>query len=711
MSSFSDDKPKLTPDADRFGHASFAKDIAESLAAALLESGGVMAVQGPWGSGKTTVRNFIAYYLKEIEAETPPLVFHFSPWMYSGLTELTGTFLLAFRNFLRRERVVKDKTTQVLERFAGVANRLPISLSAGIFGTQLDPEKLFKGDSDPEELTKKLAKALEEKRRKIIVTIDDIDRLSADEIRSLFRAIKAVADFPGVIYLLFYDHDVVQKALEKVQEGAGSDYVEKIVQVAFELPPPNRTSLRAFFGERLEGISRETKAILPSEQHWINVFLNGIDPLLDTPRKANRLLNLVSLSYPPVAQEVNIVDFVGICTLQLFAPDVFRFVRSERRLFTQVEENDFTRRSADADAARIELALNSAGALANTVRALLQQLFPQLSEVLGGRQFISSSSSDWFVARRVCSEEVFPLYFRMAPNAGEMTNAELQSLLQEMSKPDVFADHLLKLSEIQVPDGTTRARNAVERLWHYANSDVEIAMEASAGCLRALYDVADKLKATDSSPRSMFEFDMGVAIGRLAYRLYLRLRSPALDTLLKEVVAEASSIGFIINEVYVFGQMHGKYGESDTARQLELPISASCLDELEQLALERIRAAAEDSDTLWNHPELAMMLFRWRDWSTQEEPSDWLEERISTDAGLIHFVQRLRGVGHSYREGEYASREFAVFSTDAIQAFTDFDQFVRRAKALAPTATPSEQRELLQEFLEYIRTGGRVRRP
>lgn len=66
-------------------------------------------------------------------------------------------------------------------------------------------------------ITKKLAKS----KLKYIVFIDDIDRLNNKEIKLLMQLIKAVGDFPNIIYVLAFDRDIVANALNDEQKING----------------------------------------------------------------------------------------------------------------------------------------------------------------------------------------------------------------------------------------------------------------------------------------------------------------------------------------------------------------------------------------------------------------------------------------------------------------------------------------------------------
>jgi hypothetical protein len=88
-----------------------------------------------------------------------------------------------------------------------------------------------------------VADSLKSLPRPILVALDDVDRLAHDEIRLLFQLIKANADFPNIIYLVLAQRSTVIKALEPIAPGQGDAFLEKIVQVGFDVPRIDRKQL------------------------------------------------------------------------------------------------------------------------------------------------------------------------------------------------------------------------------------------------------------------------------------------------------------------------------------------------------------------------------------------------------------------------------------------------------------------------------------
>ena len=85
----------------------------------------------------------------------------------------------------------------------------------------------------------------------IVFFIDDIDRLSDEQIGLVFQLVKNIADFPRIIYVLAYDKNIVIRALNRVQQEQGKEYLQKVVQVPVAIPEPDLLQLRQILEARL----------------------------------------------------------------------------------------------------------------------------------------------------------------------------------------------------------------------------------------------------------------------------------------------------------------------------------------------------------------------------------------------------------------------------------------------------------------------------
>src|SRR5262249_5908194 len=96
----------------------------------------------------------------------------------------------------------------------------------------------------------KIEHALHELGKRVVIVIDDIDRLEVGEIRDVMRLVRLTADFPGVRYLLAFDRARVEKALG--EGGEGRAYLEKIFQVTIHVPEIRQDDLIQFLLEELD---------------------------------------------------------------------------------------------------------------------------------------------------------------------------------------------------------------------------------------------------------------------------------------------------------------------------------------------------------------------------------------------------------------------------------------------------------------------------
>jgi predicted KAP-like P-loop ATPase len=312
------DRPLVDPGEDVLGYAPFAKQLAHTLLRNSPADGFVIAIYGAWGTGKSTALNFVVHYMEEDADADAPIIVRFNPWWFAGSEDLTRRFFAQFESAVFAGRAKKRKLKSAFAKFASAVGEVPYApvqatgklAAAAVRATAVDVVKL------KEELSGELAK----EALRIVVIMDDIDRLVADEVRQLFRLIKAVADFPNVTYLLAFDRQVAANALGEVHEGRGEAYLEKIVQAPFVLPPPDRTQLQSLLLTRIGEVLGEIPDAQFDQVYWGNVFMDAVDPFVRKPRDIVRLVNALTVTFPAVKGEVNVVDFVALETLRVFCP-------------------------------------------------------------------------------------------------------------------------------------------------------------------------------------------------------------------------------------------------------------------------------------------------------------------------------------------------------------------------------------------------------
>lgn len=345
---FYSDKPIVLNTEDKLNRSGFAKLLAQTLVKLNSKDTFSVGLYGKWGSGKTSLVNMMLNEIetqqKNIHEENQLIVVRFEPWNFSDTNQLLSQFFIRLSNELRSKK--DQKLLKIGEAIETYSEAFELTKAIPYVGGVLS---LF-GKKGATAIGKRIKKGLDEKdilkqkeyvinllrnqARKILIIIDDIDRLNNEQIRQVFQLITSVAKFPNTIYFLVFDKDIVVKALKKVQEGNGGDYLEKVIQVPIQVPNAQRDNLRKVLVNRLKKILDEHKDIIFHQSHWERLIDPCIDPFIQSIRDVNRLCNLVDFKLTNLASEVNFTDMVAISALEIFLPQIYEWVKNNKSILT-----------------------------------------------------------------------------------------------------------------------------------------------------------------------------------------------------------------------------------------------------------------------------------------------------------------------------------------------------------------------------------------
>lgn len=270
----------------------------------------MVSVEGRWGSGKTSLINLILHYL-ELESPSEAKAIWFSPWLIGDRNALIRTVLDQLAETvaeieLERGDATKDTLLRVQnfrKSLAEFVERLrPIEGAATVGSAMGDPHSLaiktglqgikaLKPSSMRlQSLKAKIDKQLVTLNHRIVVIIDDLDRLSPSEITEVFRLVSAVAGFTNVIYVLSFDRPVVAHAVQEcLRLSDGDDYLQKIVQLAIHVPAPEPFVLRRVFLAKVQEILKIMDPIKADRLYRVVDIWGG--RYLQTPRTLFRVID------------------------------------------------------------------------------------------------------------------------------------------------------------------------------------------------------------------------------------------------------------------------------------------------------------------------------------------------------------------------------------------------------------------------------------
>ena len=652
------DQPISTLDQDHLGRGGFASGLARELKSYREDRCLVVALYAPWGAGKSSLLNLLATELaKESQPfAQSPIVIRFNPWNFSSLDSLLSMF------FHELQVGVGRAETKLRKSFQNSFHTLSVVLSAGelspVGGSQFGfLSRLFKIGSDAlENKTESLIefkghinKDLRKLNRRIFVLIDDIDRLDQQSMRFMFRLIRLNADFDRMTYVLAFDRDVVSSVLTQEQGVLGSDYLEKIVQVGFDIPPAEPDKLNRLFSQSLDNLGYLTGSNEENLIRWTDLRAGGLDKLIRTPRDVVRYVNGLTVNGGIVLDEVNPVDLVAIEAIRTFAPELFSFIKDNVDIMVgstggsfRIDDTSIKEQHKE----QLEKAFSKCRPeLQTALREICSLLFPEIDILYGSASYANSFYEVWRKSRRICTVDYFPRYFYLRPSDREVSQAEFDAIIRDAGNRAQLGIRLAELADAGKIDNFFRLLR---------DSSPSMPDENIVHAVLALFDTGDKLEVTSLTGNQL------LAAAGVVNRLLTPLNEPARLSILIEAAETSVSLGAMV----YFTSLYGKDSEME-----DTLLDESGWNDVRQKLIARISTAAEEM-SLARSRHFAILLYRWKEWAPPEDSRRFVKLLTESDDGVLEFLQGMVARTSS-TAGRYASRNGWYFPIDGVKEFID----------------------------------------
>lgn len=452
------DKPIENKEDDLYGMAPFAERLAKGILNIKNPVGTAIALSGEWGSGKSSTINLVKSYLSNQNGndtqneknDSPVMISEFKCWWFRGEEALAIAFLKELIAFLGNDAETREKVKkiaievlQLTEPF--ISNGLSL-LTSGVLPKQSSKrllqslkENFLEKKETLEELFKELNEKLSSENRRFLIIIDDMDRLAPDEMLAMFRLIKTIGRLPNVLYLLAFDRKVAEKVVSNKFPAEGVQYLEKIIQVNFDLPTPFKAQLIKVTKKNIEEICG-----LPHKDEigYYEAVVSQIIPIyITTPRHVVRLQNAIRLTWPMIANEINIADFIALEIIRLYEPKLFIAIKENVNFLTNQNLNnrmqifDFLLKEIPQD--RQE-----------NIRNFISKIFPFVENM---QNYI-----DKIRERRVCSSNVLEIYLDLQCRISVLVKDNINAFIKAMDKPEFIKAEFIKAIANDQQQGTDK---------------------------------------------------------------------------------------------------------------------------------------------------------------------------------------------------------------------------------------------------------------
>lgn len=677
---FDADRPIQSVRDDRLNRSIFSKYLARCILDHHDINSTVLGLYGDWGSGKTSIINLVLEELNaasvNMEDKEKPIVLNFSPWSYSGQNQLIYSFFRRLSSALRNVSYLNraDHIIHLLELYVSFFTHKPVPRPLRQSRSLLDrltfknKEDVYGWESgrDLTEVKTELNKVLAAESRKIIIIIDNISRLSDDEIKQVFQMVKSMGDFSNTVYLLAFDKTQVTYALNRLSGRGGEEFIEKVVQLPFDIPAIDAQSLESLLISRLHDMMKEVPMDAWEKEYWADIYYAAFRYFFHTVRDVARYINILHFSYLRSRDVVHPVDFFTLTAINVFMPEVYAAIRDNKDLFTDLidrvylENNEFL----EKDKARCDIILSMTHRVPKEVlKECLSLLFPRLRKLYHskGKSYVASQQINQ--SKRVCDPDAFDIYFRLSIQEGKTTEAEFKTILSLADKPNAFDQALARL-------------NKDERIIPFLcqlDSDVldNVSTHHAENMLISFFDTADLFPKGIDSPLS---FDTFTRLHRIICRLFEKVTvEKRFDMLMVAIEKMKNSILFAIYELKEWTNVDASVSQKAFSIQQVNALRKAICDKIAEWAM---------SGRLPEHPERLVIFYAWRDWGENKECEHYIRLLVQEDPGLVSFLQAALHQPILDAMTEYKKKADWANALNHITYFVPIDLITERAIAI-----------------------------
>jgi len=592
------------------------------------------------------------------KGRNPVAVLDFTPWEISGHASLSQAFFRELENTVARDAPndnVTNNRVQKLRAYAKLAalggetvklvgkalrafgeeTGLAIETAAEAFkrtgeiaseAAEAGEAKVKAAEHSLSELKRSVTKEMKSLKRPILIVIDDIDRLTSEEIREIFQLVKANANFPNLIYMLMFDREIVSVALDVLSGGRGSEFLDKIVQVLLHVPQPVAKDVHQLLFDALDlqlgapGLKERWDTT-----RWSQVWLGGMANYFRNLRNVYRYLGSFGFQVTQMKNgdtfELNPVDLIALEALRLFEPALYENLLRHKRLLVEGGLQQLFTRDEDARKAREAEVQKLVQLVPEGRRSRVIEILRCLFPAAFGHNHPGPESL--IRELRVGHPLIFDRYFTLSFVTEDVSQAEVDLLRNNLVDPVTFAAACESLA------ASGKLEAAFERLDAYKTV---LAPGIFPMAITSLCDVGDSLPCRARDGVFELKFDTLVFAWRLIHFGIKQITDEdARFQLLRLGIAESSGVRLSVQ----IASHEERVGDRH-----EFLVTEAHAEELKVLAQERVRAAANDG-RLRNLPDLFVILVHWRNWSGEKEVREWIASAVDRSSDALWLLRTI----------------------------------------------------------------------
>lgn len=459
---------------DLLNREEFAKELAKTILNYDIKDNLVIGLTGSWGSGKTSLLNLCEYYIKQQNENQ--IIVKFNPW---NLAKEENDLTYSFFNILEKE-ISKSKNNIIKKSYSDIkrdiSKKTPDVNPEYSVGLDL---KIIKGSIKLQPKNSVLYEVLLKNKEKlnetfnkldqhIIVIIDNIDRLSNEEVNQIFNLVNSTADFDNLIYILSFDRNVVEYILSNNYSDASfsPEFIDKIIQVMIKIPEITYSHLEEIFLNMLSKILIEYT--IPFSEDKMKELYNYFFINLNNIREIKRYLNALTFYLGNInLNNINIYDFLMITFIRLYLPEEYKNILNNKKVLVSLKNPILIKHS--------QLIKNEITDK-EEYKQIYQKIFPTVND-----NDIYDVKKEKIKNKCICTEEYFDYYFTLNLDDCKITDEELKQILKSVNEYSIFKKEMKKyqnknniLTYIEIYKEKIDSEKAIISLSYYCNDEPKL---------------------------------------------------------------------------------------------------------------------------------------------------------------------------------------------------------------------------------------------
>lgn len=324
---FYHDEPILLEGKDKFQRSFFAQDIIEKIKKTNNQNNAFnIGIVGEWGAGKSS---FINLMKKELDKDKLSIIsMNFNPWFNHSEENIILDF------FKTLNYHIKPYDGEIASLLWEYVDKL-VPSKKGLWVFMYSMIMYSKSNRTAQMIYDEITEKLKNIDQKLIIFIDDLDRLHKNEIAEILKLIRNTANFPNTYFIVTYDKKYVIQAIDEINSHNKEKYLEKIFQFTFDIPLiPNYVLKNELMSEIIENeMINYEEPFNAHLDHILSGFILDLHLFIKNKRDIIRLINhlkIINKEFTEKNQEeVYLLDLILVELLKFLDYDTFLQIRNK----------------------------------------------------------------------------------------------------------------------------------------------------------------------------------------------------------------------------------------------------------------------------------------------------------------------------------------------------------------------------------------------